>query len=103
VSRVSKPVANSLQEARIALAQASVALGARGLGDWDNFLVALRAYDREVQKLFVQSPIDQLQQIQGRAQASAQLLEVFETCKKIAETANQNRKVEQNERRLGDQ
>lgn len=67
--------------------------------DWDNFLTALRAYDRETQKLLVQSPIELLQVIQGRAQGCAQLLEIFEHCKTIAETADQKMKVNLNERR----
>lgn len=63
-------------------------------------MLALTNYDREAQKLLVQSPIEQLQVIQGRAQASAQLLAIFENCKRIAETTEQ-KKVEPNERRLG--
>lgn len=79
-------MANTLQEARNKLARSAAVFGGT---DWLNLIEALRVYDREMQKLFVQSPIDQLQQIQGRAQASAQLLDLFENCRQIAETAMQ--------------
>lgn len=94
-------MADSAAEAKVALARAIVELGSRGSHDWDNFMSALREYDREAQKLLVQSPIDQLQVIQGRAQASAQLLTIFEKCKTIAEPTTQQQKVKPNERRLG--
>lgn len=92
-------MADSHADAKVTLARAAVALGSRGLHDWDNFLLALRDYDRETLKLFAQSPIEQLQNFQGRAQMVAQLLAIFENCKKIAETAEQ-KKVTLNERRL---
>lgn len=79
-------MANTLQEARINLARAAATFGGN---EWLSLIAALRAYDSEMQKLFVQSPIDQLQQIQGRAQASAQLLDIFENSRQIAETARQ--------------
>lgn len=79
-------MANTLQEARNKLARAASAFGGT---EWLNLIEALRAYDREQQKLLVQSPTDQLQQFQGRAQASAQLLDLFENCRQIAETAMQ--------------
>lgn len=92
-------MSNTLKEAKVTLARASVELGSRGLQDWDNFIQAVRAYDREAQKLLVQSPVELLQVIQGRAQGIAQLLETFEQCKQIAETANQIEKANKNERR----
>jgi hypothetical protein len=77
-------VASTLQEARNNLARAAAAFGG---SEWDNLVLAMRAYDQQVQKLFVQSPVELLQVVQGRAQASTQLLEVFEQAKQIAETA----------------
>lgn len=77
---------NTLQEARNKLARAAAVFGG---SDWLDLIAALRVYDREMQKLLVLSPVDQLQQFQGRAQASAQLLDLFENCRAIAETAMQ--------------
>lgn len=78
-------MANTLQEARNNLARVAATFGGT---DWVNLIVALREYDREIQKLFVLSPVELLQVVQGRAQTSTQLLEIFERAREIAETAN---------------
>ena len=90
----------TVAEAKLELARAAAMFGAGG--DWGNLLIALRVYNAELQKQLVQSPIDVLQVVQGRAQASAQLLDIFENCRQIAEAASQQ-KVKINERRLGSQ
>lgn len=79
-------MASTHQEARINLARAAATFGGP---DWASFVEAMRVYDREMQKLLVLSQADQLQKFQGHAQASAQLLEIFENCRQIAETARQ--------------
>lgn len=52
---------------------------------WHAFLVALKAYSDEARDNLVASPMDRLPLMQGRAQASAQLLHTLQQAIKIAD------------------
>lgn len=53
--------------------------------NWDTFLAALRQHSDHVTKSCIQSSLDELPRAQGRAQATARLLEVLENCKASAD------------------
>lgn len=71
------------------LAAAKVAGSAAG--NWDEFLVALRAYKDEQLTLMAKAPPDRVQQLQGRAQHAIDLLSKLETCREEAKRLMENK------------
>lgn len=52
---------------------------------WERFVTAFRAYSALAAKDCIQSPLPELPRNQGRAQNTARLLDMFETCKARAD------------------
>jgi hypothetical protein len=64
---------------QLILAAAKLAGGAAG--NWDEFLVALRAYKDDQLNLMAKAPPDKVQNLQGRAHHAIDLVEMFESCR----------------------
>lgn len=62
---------------------------------WEVFMDVFRAYTQRAVEDCVRSPLEELQRNQGRAQATARLLAVFEGCLKSADQIERK----ENERR----
>lgn len=59
---------------------------------WEQLLAAFRAYTDTQRDNCISSPVDNLQVAQGRAQACAALLRLFDDCRKSADQIEEKRK-----------
>jgi hypothetical protein len=76
----------------IPLAQAAARLARTSPESWGQFVSAFEAFTAETTTQCVQSPIDELQRNQGRAQAITRLQNTLSTCRQIADKHERNKK-----------